>query len=62
MGKLDGVARTFDDRTWKVKQEVEYKNGVQDGFFRYYDENGTVTLEYVYKNGEKVSGGMTKPQ
>jgi antitoxin component YwqK of YwqJK toxin-antitoxin module len=62
MGKLDGVARTFDDRTWKVKQEVEYKNGVQDGFFRYYDENGTVTLEYIYKNGEKVSGGMTKPQ
>lgn len=59
-GKLDGTVKTYDDRTWKVKQEVQYKNGVQDGFFRYYDEEGVVTLEYEYKNGEKISGGIVK--
>jgi antitoxin component YwqK of YwqJK toxin-antitoxin module len=58
MGKLDGTVRTFDERNWKIKQEVQYKNGLQDGFFRYYDENGNVTLEYVYRNGEKISGGI----
>jgi len=60
-GKLEGVVKVFDERTFKLKQEAEYKDGLQDGFFRYYDENGNVTLEYEYKKGEKVSGGM-KPQ
>ena len=60
--KLEGVAKTYDDRTFKLKQEVEYKDGVQDGFFRYYDEEGNVSLEYQYKNGEKVSGGIVEPK
>jgi len=59
--KLEGTATTYDDRTFKLKQEVQYKNGLQHGFFKYYDENGNVTLEYEYKNGEKVSGGMVEP-
>ena len=60
MGKLDGIVRTFEDRTWKLKQEVQYKDGKQDGFFRYYDDQGNVTLEYQYKNGEKISGGIVE--
>lgn len=60
MGKLDGTVRTFEDRTWKLKQEVQYKDGKQDGFFRYYDDAGNVSLEYEYKNGEKVSGGIVE--
>jgi len=38
--------------------EAEYKNGKQDGMYKYYDEDGKVVMEYVYKDGEKVSGGM----
>ncbi len=60
--KLDGVVKTFDDRTFKLKQEVQYKNGVQHGYFRYYDEAGNITLEYEYKDGEKISGGIVEPQ
>lgn len=60
MGNLDGTVKTYDDRTWKLKQEVQYKDGKQHGYFRYYDEEGNVTLEYEYKNGEKVSGGIVE--
>jgi len=60
--KLDGVVKTYDDRTFKLKQEVQYKNGLQHGYFKYYDENGNVTLEYEYKDGEKIKGGIVEPQ
>jgi antitoxin component YwqK of YwqJK toxin-antitoxin module len=60
--KLDGVVKTFDERTFKLKQEVQYKDGLQDGYFRYYDEEGNITLEYEYKKGEKIKGGIVAPQ
>lgn len=60
--QLEGVAKTYDDRTFKLKQEVEYKNNELHGFFRYYDEEGNVTLEYEYKDGEKISGGIVEPK
>jgi antitoxin component YwqK of YwqJK toxin-antitoxin module len=61
-GKLNGTVKTYDEKTYKVRQETEYKNGVQDGYYRYYDDNGNVSMEYQYKNGEKVSGGMVKKE
>lgn len=42
------------------QQEVEYVNGVQHGKFRYYNEDGILTLEYLYENGQKVSGGIIR--
>jgi antitoxin component YwqK of YwqJK toxin-antitoxin module len=57
-GKLNGSVKIFDPKSYKLRQETEYKNGLQNGFFRYYDDEGNVTLEYEYKNGEKVKGGM----
>ena len=60
--QLDGVSKLYDERTWKLKQEVEYKEGKQHGYFRYYDEEGNITLEYQYENGEKKSGGMVEPK
>ncbi len=59
-GKLEGVVKAYDEKTFKLRQEIEYKNGLQHGFFRNYDENGVVNLEYEYKNGEKLSGGIVE--
>jgi len=61
-GKLDGPVKTFDDKTFKLRQEAEYKDGLQDGYFRYYDDNGNVSVEYQYKKGEKISGGIVKKE
>ncbi|MTB49961.1 toxin-antitoxin system YwqK family antitoxin [Lewinella sp. W8] len=57
-GKLDGVFAEFDFRNGKIKQEVHYKMGVQHGPLRYFNDAGEVTLEYLYENGERVSGGI----
>ena len=61
-GKLDGSVKIFDAKTYKLRQETEYKDGLQDGYFRYYDDDGNVSVEYVYKKGEKVSGGIVKKE
>lgn len=58
-GKLDGVVRIFEQRDFTLKQEMYYKEDKLDGPFRYYNSSGQVTLEYTYKNGEKIEGGMT---
>jgi len=53
-GKLDGIYKEYGN-DGKVQKEVGFKNGLQDGKMRYFDENGNVTLEYEYKNGEKLN-------
>ncbi len=60
-GMLNGPYKIYDERTFKIKQEMNYVNDKLDGYFRYYNEEGAVTVEYTYKNGEKVGGGMTEP-
>lgn len=58
-GKIHGVLKKYYTNN-KLMEEVEYKDNVQDGYYRHYNEEGVVDLEYVYKNGEKVSGGIVK--
>ncbi len=57
-GQLDGVMAEYDYRTNKIKQEVSYKLGLKDGYLRYYNEEGKITLEYLYKDDERISGGI----
>lgn len=59
-GQLDGTLAEFDFRNGKIKQEVNYKMGVQHGPLRYFNEEGKVTLEYIYEDGERVSGGIVE--
>ena len=57
-GKLNGFSRTFYDtgKDGQVQEESEWKNGVQDGIYRYYQEDGTMIMDYLYKDGQKVEG------
>jgi len=56
-GVIEGTYEEFNGQG-KIQKMIEFKNGKQDGALKYYDDQGNVTLEYVYKNGEKVSGGI----
>jgi antitoxin component YwqK of YwqJK toxin-antitoxin module len=49
-------------QTGKIMEEAEYNTNVLDGFYRHYSETGVIDLEYSYKNGEKISGGIVQPQ
>lgn len=57
-GVLDGQYKEYFKNTDKIQKMVEFKAGKQDGKMQYFDEEGNVTLEYTYRNGEKVSGGL----
>lgn len=57
-GKIEGRYVEYNDKGDQVAKEVYFKDGKQHGSLKYFDENGKVTLEYEYKNGEKVSGGI----
>lgn len=59
-GQLNGLYKLYYENKDKIQKEIQFKNGVQDGYMRFFDDQGNLTLEYIYKNGEKVSGGMIK--
>ena len=61
-GQLDGFYRSYFENTGKIQVEAAYKNGKQDGIMRYYNTNEELIMEYVYKNGEKVSGEAVTPK
>lgn len=42
----------------KISQYADYVNGEIDGKVRHYNTDGEVTVEYTFKKGKKVSGGM----
>jgi len=58
-GKINGFVREYNNKS-KVIKESNYKDNVLDGTMRNYNDDGVVTLEYVYKNGEKISGGIVE--
>lgn len=59
-GLLDGVMAEYNYRNNKIKQEVSYKMGLKDGYMRYYNDEGEITLEYLYKDDKRISGGITE--
>jgi len=53
-GQPDGVMAKYNYQKNKLTQEITYKMGKMDGPFRYYNEEGEMTLEYMYKDDERV--------
>ena len=48
----------YENSNGAIQIETVYKNGKQDGIYRYYDKEGNTVMEYEYKDGEKVAGGI----
>jgi len=57
-GQMHGTHRQYFVREGWLQFSTEYKNGVRHGMNRTYNKEGQVTLEYEFKDGQKVSGGM----
>lgn len=58
-GKKDGIMREFGDANI-LQKESSYKADSLDGPMKFYNDEAKVTAEFEYKNGKKVSGGITK--
>jgi len=56
-GVLDGPFSEWSDRG-KLAKKGSFKNGKQDGVLQFFDEEENLMMEYNYKDGEKVSGGI----
>lgn len=59
-GQLDGPYREYTATRGTVQREIYYKMGKEHGSYRYFDEDGNVTVEYQYENGEKIGGGIVE--
>jgi len=57
-GQLEGNLKKYYDGRESVQQELNYKQNKLDGEIVYYNEKGEATMKYIYKEGEKVSGGI----
>ncbi len=61
-GKRHGRMTQYHDYSDKILSEADYMDGKQHGIYKYYDKSGNVTLDYEYKNGEKVRGGIVEKE
>lgn len=52
-GLLEGKVEIFYDNA-KVMEESYYKNGKRDGIAKWYDQEGNITIEYTYVDGEWI--------
>jgi hypothetical protein len=59
-GQLEGPSFEFDSFSGKLRKEIYYQAGQLHGPYRFFNDEGQVTVEYEYREGEKVSGGMVE--
>jgi len=56
-GVIDGEVREFTSRG-KLQKVTQFKDGKIHGDMIFYDDDENVVMQYLYKNGDKVSGGI----
>lgn len=52
-GLLEGKVEIFYDNA-KVMEESYYKNGKRDGIAKWFDQDGNLSIEYTYVEGEWI--------
>jgi len=52
-GMLEGKVEVFYDNA-KLMEESYYKNGKRDGVAKWYDQEGNLSIEYTYVDGEWI--------
>jgi len=50
---LNGHIKFYDTFTNKLLAEGDYINGIRNGEYRQYRENGTLTIDLLYKDGKE---------
>jgi len=59
-GVIDGtVVRYYNNG--KIMEQIDFKGGLQHGYYHHYNTNEKLDMKYEYENGEKISGGMVDP-
>lgn len=53
-GKLHGILRVHTLTNGKVNRSISYKNGVEDGPMRWYNDQEELIQERMYRNGTVV--------
>lgn len=59
-GKLHGNYKKYYDGKSIVQQEANYTDGELDGKTLFYNEKGDIIVEYTYKMGQKIEGGIVE--
>ena len=59
--ELHGPFSEYNDRG-KLSKKGSFKDGKQDGILQFFDEEEKLMMEYKYKDGEKVSGGIVEQE
>jgi antitoxin component YwqK of YwqJK toxin-antitoxin module len=57
-GLLTGEYKQYYQNNRKLQKLAHYKEGKLHGKYEYYSEDGKKVMDYLYKDGEKVSGDM----
>lgn len=52
-GKLEGAVKIYYP-DGKIMEEGVYLNGLRDGVSRWYDQQGNISIEYEYKDGQLI--------
>ena len=56
-GTQEGPFTEYSDRG-KMSKKGSFKDGKLHGQLQFFDDDENMTMEFEYKNGEKVSGGI----
>lgn len=58
-GMQEGPFKEYSDRG-KLSKTGSFLKGKLHGTMQFFDDDENLTMEYEYKNGEKVSGGLVE--